>query len=214
VAKSGSFADLLRRLALARELVDARASRLGCPLPFRCCRFLRVVALLVAAGCTSQSVSTGEKPGAAGADGSGDGVDLTGEFTVDLTNGSNDCPSMSDWTEGSVTSGVQLRVTQNGQKLDGELMGAAGLYLVSLTGTSEFAGQLSGGDFTLTDRGPKAYDANGCKYTIDAVIRGSLAGDAISGTVTFKPVIDKSAACAPYACEAVQTFSGARPKAK
>jgi hypothetical protein len=167
-----------------------------------------------AAGVGSGGETNGGETANAGNGGADDGeppVDVAGEYTVSLTNGTNDCQTM--WREGVTTDGVLFTVRQNGTQLSAEADGDAAVSLVVLTGTNRFDGSIHGHAFTLTARGPTVFSAGNCSYTVNAVVEGTIDGDTIEGTLTYSPVIGTDPACAQYDCAAVQDYTGTRPQA-
>lgn len=152
--------------------------------------------------------------GSGGAGGTGPAespADLAGDYTVALVNHENTCPDVPDTWEGGMTEGVPFSIEQKGVKLTAETMGASALAFIVRTGSNAFAGEIHGSHFVLVDHGTKLDMYGDCSYTLDVIVEGDLDGDTISGTVTYKPVIDGSSACADYDCAAVQGFSGTRP---
>lgn len=187
-------------------------------------RSLALLSLACAWGCSSKEFTN--DPGAgggAGAGGSGasggtggsggGGADATveGVYTIHVTNGENSCTTVMDWVEGTTARDIPLTITQTGSALHGEVGGGVGLYLALLLGKAQGDGEVSGNDFTITIYGDKPYTEGNCMFSLNAVLEGTLAGDAISGTVTYRPAISTNPDCEPYDCEAEQAFTGSRP---
>jgi hypothetical protein len=154
--------------------------------------------------------------GSGGSGGSAGDVDqapaeLVGDYVVSLTNGKNTCSTLADWTEGKESSGITITITQDGTMLTAQVGGEAAILFVLLTGDNNFSGEMHGNDFTLTSDGTKSTTSGNCTYTVNAVISGTLTGNAIHGTVTYEPAISDDPDCAPYDCQAEQAFSGSRP---
>jgi hypothetical protein len=137
--------------------------------------------------------------------------EVAGDYTVSLTNGANSCTTVTGWSEGAVNSGIHFTITQDGSKLTAEADGDAAVYFILLTGSNEFVGSIHGNAFVLTDYGPTVSMAGNCTYTVNAVVSGTVDGDTISGTVTYRPVIGSDPDCSPYDCEAKQVYEGTRP---
>jgi hypothetical protein len=138
-------------------------------------------------------------------------TDIAGDYTVDLVNNENTCPDVPDsWKEGGTTEGVLFSIEQKGVELTAETMGTAALAFIVRTGSNAFAGEIHDSHFVMTDHGTKEDSYGDCTYTLDVIVEGDSDGDMITGTVTYKPVIDQSAVCADYDCAAVQAFSGSR----
>ncbi len=139
-------------------------------------------------------------------------ADIAGDYTVELTSGHNDCATMDmNWTEGAVSEGVPFSITQDGVHISAETMGASAIAFLLLTGSIAFEGEIHASHFVLVNTGTKAYDYEGCGYTIDATVEGDLDGDTITGTLVYTPMIGDSPACEDYTCRAEQTFTGTRP---
>jgi hypothetical protein len=138
-------------------------------------------------------------------------ADIAGDYTVALVNHENTCPDVPDTWEGGMTEGVPFSIEQKGVKLTAETMGVSALAFIVRTGSNAFAGEIHESHFVLVDHGTKLDMYGDCSYTLDVIVEGDLDGDTITGTVTYKPVIDDSSVCADYDCAAVQGFSGTRP---
>jgi len=170
--------------------------------------------LVAATGCGGSTSSGGNSGGTAGTAGTTGETpeNVAGDYTVGLTNISNSCPTMADgWTDGAMTEGVDFLITQKGVAISAETMGNPALYFLLLLGANEFTGEIHGSHFVLTNHGNKEYTYDACSYTIDAVVEGDLDGDAITGTLTYTPIIKESPDCEGYTCQAAQTFTGIRP---
>src|SRR5262249_11995148 len=127
---------------------------------------------------------------------------------------SNTCVTETDWIDDAVTDGIRYNIRQDGSDITAQAQGNAAVYFVVLTGSNDFSGQVRGNSFELTDVGPNVKPAGSCNYTINAVVSGAIDGDTITGKVTYHPVISADPSCdpdcAPYVCEAEQTFVGTR----
>jgi hypothetical protein len=147
--------------------------------------------------------------------GCGDGedeftVNVTGDYTVALTNRESTC-DFPDWVEGESASGISLNIMQNGSELSGTVDGLAGVALALRLGSSEFEGSAKGSTLTLTNYGSIPARQGNCSFTYNATVRGTLRDNAISGTITYTPATNDNPDCASVECSAVQEFSGARP---
>jgi hypothetical protein len=192
-------------------------------LSFRALSFGVWLAALAAAGCGDGSAKGSEHPclppveAAGGAD---DGpsdlppADVSGDYTVTLTNLSNTCVTETDWIDGAVSPDNRYDIRQDGATITAQGQGNAAVYFVVLLGSNDFSGSVKGDAFRLTDVGPYVKTDGSCSYTIDAIVSGSIDGDTISGTITYRPVLSADPSCnpdcAPYACEAVQAYVGTR----
>jgi len=189
-------------------------------------RFRHALALLAIAGawgCSSKEFTndqgTGGGAGAGGSAASGGTGGSTadamvaGVYTVHVTNGPNSCTTVMDWVVGEQARDIPLTITQTGADLHGEVGGGVGVYLVLLLGAdgNKGDGEVNGNDFTITIYGQRTYTEGNCMFSLNAFLEGTLTGDAISGTVTYRPAISTNPDCEPYDCEATQEFSGSRP---
>lgn len=141
-------------------------------------------------------------------------VDVSGDYTVTLTNVANSCATETGWVADAVTDGVRYDIRQDGADITAQAQGNAAVYFIVLTGANDFSGAVRGNAFELTDVGPNAVTAGTCTYTINAVVSGTIDGDTISGKVIYRPVLSADPACnadcQPYACEAEQDYVGSR----
>jgi len=183
--------------------------------------------VVAAAGCAGKEFTP--SPGAAGlsaggtsgGDGSAGGsggtanldppADMGGDYMVSLTNGQNTCATVTDWTEGQQSTGIPVSIVQDGTILTAEVGGAAALYFILLTGDYNFTGEIHGNEFTLTCYGTRPTTAGNCTYTVNAIITGTVDGNAIQGTMTYQPALSDNPDCAQHDCQAEQAFSGSRP---
>jgi hypothetical protein len=149
--------------------------------------------------------------GGTGGTGSVPDANVDGVYTVHVTNGENTCSTVMDWMEGAQTRDIPLTIVQDGTALTGTVGGLMGVYLVLVIGKAEGEGEVNGDHFTITIYGNKAYTQGNCTLTLNATLDGTVTGDAISGSVTYRPAISTNPDCAPYDCEAAQAFSGSRP---
>jgi hypothetical protein len=140
--------------------------------------------------------------------------DVSGDYTVTLTNLSNTCATETDWIPDAVTDGVRYDIRQDGASITAEAQGNAAVYFIVLTGSNTFSGAVRGSSFKLTDVGPNVKMDQTCTYTINAVVSGTIDGDTIAGKVTYEPVISADPACnpdcEPYVCRAEQAYVGTR----
>lgn len=135
--------------------------------------------------------------------------DLSGDYTVALTNGPNAC-NFDSWTEGRELSGVVFTVTQNEAEVTGMVGGALGLYLGAFAGTNTFSGTIEGADFEMRLVGVKSQTEGDCRYTVDVLAVGKIEGDAISGQLSYVPKTSGTG-CLFENCQNTQAFAGARP---
>jgi hypothetical protein len=136
--------------------------------------------------------------------------DISGDYIVTLTNGTNDC-QFSNWTNGS-TSSVHLDVQQTDGTATATVTGVAGLLFdVILGGMPAFQGPVSGDSFSLAAVGTNSAKDGQCSYTIKATLTGTLTGDAIQGQLTYSETTNGSSDCGYHAtCSSAQSYAGAR----
>lgn len=140
-----------------------------------------------------------------------DPADVAGDYTLSITNGANGC-DLENWMEGDTTTAVPLVVTQDGENINGHLMGLAGGYFDVVVGTSRFAGKVDGEDVDMTLFGTRAYTLMGCTWTLNVDIDASIDGDLLQGTITYRAATNNSPDCGELlTCRNVQMFNGTRP---
>ena len=155
--------------------------------------WLAVVGALVVAAC-------GDDP-----------VDVTGSYTVALTNRENGC-NFQNWAVGDTTQGVGVDITQSADQASASVQGVAGGFLDLWLGGHVFSGTVDGNDVRLTIVGTRAGSMGACAFTYDAEITGTLTGDALQGNLRYKAKTNGAPDCgALTGCESRQEFSGARP---
>ena len=137
-------------------------------------------------------------------------VSVAGSYTVAVTNRESTC-QMGDWMEGNMATNIPFDITQSGQELNATIGGLAGVYVALVQGNADFQGSASGYDFRLTNYGTRSVQQGNCSFTYNAVIDGTLEGNAVSGTITYSPATNDNPDCAAVECSAVQEFSGSRP---
>jgi hypothetical protein len=142
---------------------------------------------------------------------SGNPSDVSGDYTVALTNRDNGC-AIANWTIGAQSSGVPVTITQTGATATATVMGAGGVLLDFLLGNHAFSGSVDGDAVLLTSIGTVAQHTGNCTYTFTATIAGALSGDALSGQVIYAVADNGNSDCATVdTCQSTQDFSGARP---
>lgn len=140
----------------------------------------------------------------------GDAANVAGSYEINTVNGSSNCEF--DWDEGATNSDIPLSVTQSGNKVTAQVEGLAAVAFALVLGTTEFKGTVRGDDFELTAHGTRTQTQGNCTTTLNAIIEGTIDGDAISGTITYRPASNDNPDCKDVeACAATQTFNGIRP---
>jgi hypothetical protein len=138
-------------------------------------------------------------------------IDVAGVYSVNVTNKVNGC-GFPNWKEGEQTTGIELTMMQDGTSVTGAIGGGVGALVQLLLGASTFSGTLSGDQVTATNFGTKSATQNGCTYTTNMVMTGTLTGDALQGVLEYTPQTNGSPDCGVLnECTSLQEFSGARP---
>jgi hypothetical protein len=141
----------------------------------------------------------------------GDPADVAGTYDVSVTNGDNDC-NLLDWDVGESTTDITVEITQNGETISAEVTGGAGLFFEAALGSNVFTGTVDGDHLSLAITGENEFAMNECDYTFDAEIEADLDGDALDGTIYYRPVTDDDPDCgALNDCVNTQALVGTRP---
>lgn len=138
--------------------------------------------------------------------------DLTGNYTVAVTNRENGC-NFQNWTVGQSSTNISMTVTQQGSNgITAVIGGAAGAYLILVMNTATFTGSVSGPTGTMTATGSRTGQQGNCAYTLNANATISLAGNAINGSITYVPKTNGGTDCGVLnTCSSRQELSGSRP---
>jgi hypothetical protein len=146
--------------------------------------------------------------------GGGDGatVDASGDYTLAVTNGDNEC-GFEGWDEGEQSSGVPFNVNQDDDgNLDASLEGWAGAWVSLVLGANDFEGEVSGSRLELTLYGTRSFNDGGCTFTVNGEVLATLNDDALEGTISYRPQTNGSPDCDELNdCASVQDFNGTRP---
>jgi hypothetical protein len=143
--------------------------------------------------------------------GGGDSVDVSGSYTVAVTNGANGCMAVN-WTVGDSNPGIPVTIAQDGSNVTATVEGLTGTYLQAGLGSRVFAGDVSGHSLSLELIGTTPQTQGSCTFTYNALLDGDIDGDVIMGTITYTGVSQDTANCsAIIGCESVQDFNGTRP---
>jgi hypothetical protein len=144
--------------------------------------------------------------------GDGDTVDASGEYTLAVTNGDNDC-GFDGWNEGESTSGVPFNVVQDDDDhITATIQGLAGAWVALVLGSNEFEGEAAGSRLDLTLFGTNSFNDAGCTYTVNGNVLATLNDDALEGTISYEPQTNGSPDCDQLNdCSTVQMFNGTRP---
>jgi hypothetical protein len=136
-------------------------------------------------------------------------ADVAGVYTAQLTNRSDGCSLGLTSGENAMAS---FTVTQSGGDVTLVVEGIASLFVRSQLGTSAFTGGVDGDDVSLQVIGTAPLAAGDCKYTVNAKIKASQDGDAMSGRVEYRAATNDHADCGTRTgCLTVQEFNATRP---
>src|SRR5689334_22444984 len=105
----------------------------------------------------------------------GGSVDVSGSYTVAVTNGANGCMAVN-WTVGDSAAGIPVTIAQDGSNATATVEGATGLYLQAGLGSRVFAGDVSGHSLDLELIGTTQQTQGSCTFTYNALLDGELDG--------------------------------------
>lgn len=139
-------------------------------------------------------------------------ADVAGNYMAATTSEENEC-SFSWWTEGDMSAGIPVVVTQDGGEFTADVQGLGGGALALITGHgSTFVGEVGGSHLHGRIVGTTNATSGGCSYTITVDLDADLSGDTLTGTLTYRPVTNHAAECgALETCSNVQRFNATRP---
>jgi hypothetical protein len=142
-------------------------------------------------------------------------ADVSGTYTLNLTNGENECMFPS-WTMGATAAGgVTITLTQDSTdtaKVSGTVQGLVGALVTLIYGSADFSGTVTGTMVQMKLEGTRAGSAGNCAYTNIARLTAVASGDNINGTIKHSLQTNMASDCGYRAtCENTQTFAGARP---
>ena len=167
-----------------------------------------------ASGGTSGSGPSGGS--SSGGTSGGEPADVSGTYTVAITNASVDssfesCP-LSGVMVGTTSTGVMVTINQSGSTVMAALDWVTSLGVSELLGSNvNFAGSVTGNDVEMVAFGTKVYTEGTCTYTMNSVMNATLQGNALEGTTSYEMIPGADGSCASLVCEGVQEFSGSRP---
>jgi hypothetical protein len=144
----------------------------------------------------------------------GGAADFSGDYTITVSNGTNDCQFQNWGTQ--PTSGITVTITQDPSNMANAQLtftGAWGLYFDIVVGTHIFSGaKVSGDQLDATVLGTKTITQGSCGYTINSRVQLTLTGNTVNGTITYTPATNGDPSCGVLSsCTSSQTISGARP---
>lgn len=138
-------------------------------------------------------------------------ADVAGTYTINLTNGANGC-NLANWTEGNTSTGIPVVITQTDASASAEVMGLAAVALDVALASHVFTGEVDGDDLHLAITGTRSATSGNCTYTYNALLDAALAGDVLTGTISYEAATNDNSDCAALeGCASVQNFNGTRP---
>jgi hypothetical protein len=162
------------------------------------------------------SLALAAAPLGCGGDGDQPPLDPSGMYSINLRNDMNGC-ALENWQEGAVSM-VPLTITRSTTDptaITGKLGGVAGVVAVLVIGTDTFTGTIKGANVQLESLGSRRMMMGACESTGVIRLQGMLAGDALTGLVSYSFNTNKDASCGvKNTCATLQSFNGTRPPTK
>jgi hypothetical protein len=146
-----------------------------------------------------------------GSSGSGAALDFNGQYTGTSTNGASTCPGT--WNTGQTADGA-VNLVQSGSDIQFQAQGGTGLVFLAVFGSSSFTGRASGSHVDAVIVGSVATMQGACTYTWKGTISADLAGDTLTGKLTYTPNSNGHADCDALkvtGCTRVTDFTYSRP---
>jgi hypothetical protein len=143
----------------------------------------------------------------------GSDAEVAGNYTMALTNGDNGC-NLGNFTPGTQSTGVNIVITQDANKLTLTVNGVAALYLDGLLGAGKnvFTGTVGGDSISVDSIGTKSNTSGNCTYTYNAHILGTLDGDVLRGRIEYRAADNGNSECTQvHGCLSFQDYNGTRP---
>jgi hypothetical protein len=138
-------------------------------------------------------------------------ANVAGNYTLAITYRDNPC-NMPSWTVGDQLPGVQATVTQDGSSVTMTVMGLAGIYLGTQTGTNVFTGSVDGDEVDVAITGTAGKSTGNCAYTINASLAATANGDTLAGRIEYRAATNNGSDCGTLTgCISRQDFNGTRP---
>jgi len=137
--------------------------------------------------------------------------DVSGQYSVNITNGQNGC-AFGNWTPGASSSGIPLAITQSGQQVVATIGGTTGDYVNFFCGSKEFVGMIVAGGFEARLACTKTFTQQTCIYRVIADAKAQVRGDVVTGTLDYTTATNSDSTCGTLVnCHSSQNFNGARP---
>jgi hypothetical protein len=138
-------------------------------------------------------------------------INVAGTYTGAVTNRDNGC-MLDNYTVGASTSGITMVVTQSGADVTVDVQGLAGVALALFTNNPDpMRGTATPFGFSVSKVGRNGRTSGDCTYNTIVEANGTLNGDSLSGTVTYRYQVTNAAACGYRAtCRTEQSFAFVR----
>ena len=114
-------------------------------------------------------------------------ANVAGTYTAQLTQGSDGC-NVSTVSEGTVTTGVTMVVTQTTGTLTADVGGAIASDLMTLIGNHVYTGSIDGDGLQLGINGGFTRQIGNCSYHLDTVITAEASGSTLTGELDYRAV--------------------------
>lgn len=138
-------------------------------------------------------------------------VDVTGDYSVQVTNGSNGC-NFANYTVGMPNTNIPVTITQNGAAVTATVTGVTGDLMVLALGSASFNGTVDGENLDLTLTGTRAQSSGSCAFTYNATITAAVNQNNMMGTIDYTSDTNNSSDCSTITgCVTTQDFAGSRP---
>jgi len=142
--------------------------------------------------------------------GSGPPADVSGVYSVSITNTNNDC-QYANWTIGNTAQNIEFDVTENGAAASGNVKGLANIYFAVL-GIGTLTGNVSGASASMTAVGTTPVHKDSCTYTVRATANFTLTGNTINGSMVYTNETNHDPSCGILStCSSTQSIAGSRP---
>lgn len=141
----------------------------------------------------------------------GDPADVSGDYTIALTNRDNGC-ELENYVEGNSATNIAVSITQDGATASADVMGLAGGALDLALGGHVYEGEVDGNDLFLEIFGSRGQTRGNCTFTFNSEIDASISGDTLTGVINYKAATVGNPDCAELeGCVTFQEFNGTRP---
>lgn len=138
-------------------------------------------------------------------------ADVSGNYSVAVTNGPNHC-EINGWETGVSNANIPIVITQEGDEVEVTVEGLAALALDLLIGSHRFEGTVGGNHIQADIVGTRTHREGNCVFTVRAELDADLDGDFLTGEIAYRPITNGHADCGVLdSCANVQSFNGTRP---